>query len=134
MAAHAATRADALRGAYHAHRHAVEAELATQAAFLRDREYARFLRRAVSGAYAGLLRDIFGNPYRPRGFEAAQKTPVVLALAQRLYDERDFPALPILADALEDTGCTDAAVLDHCRGPGRHVRGCWVLDLILGKS
>jgi len=42
--------------------------------------------------------------------------------------------MPILADALEDAGCTDAAILEHCRGPGPHVRGCWVVDLILGKS
>jgi hypothetical protein len=55
-------------------------------------------------------------------------------LAQGIYDERAFERLPILADALEDAGCTDAAILVHCRGPGPHVRGCWVVDLILGKQ
>ena len=55
-------------------------------------------------------------------------------LAQAIYDERAFDRLPILADALEDAGCTDAAILDHCRQPGEHVRGCWVVDLLLGKT
>jgi hypothetical protein len=65
----------------------------------------------------------------------------VLALAQATYDGRTLPAgtlepdrLAVLADALEDAGCTDAAILGHLRGPGPHVRGCWALDLILGKS
>ena len=59
---------------------------------------------------------------------------LVLGLAQAIYDERAFDRLPILADALEDAGCTDAAILEHCRGPGPHVRGCWVVDLLLGKQ
>jgi hypothetical protein len=58
----------------------------------------------------------------------------VVKLAESIYTERAFDRLPILADALEDAGCTDAAVLDHCRGPGPHVRGCWVVDLVLGKE
>lgn len=56
------------------------------------------------------------------------------ALAQAIYDEGTFDRMPILADALEDAGCHDAAMLEHCRGPGPHVRGCWVLDLLLGKE
>ncbi len=55
-------------------------------------------------------------------------------IAQTIYDARAFDRLPLLADALEDAGCTDAAVLSHCREPGEHVRGCWVVDLLLGKS
>ncbi|MDY3556283.1 hypothetical protein R5W24_005446 [Gemmata sp. JC717] len=52
-----------------------------------------------------------------------------------MYESRDFSAMPILADALQDAGCEDGAVLDHCRDPhGVHVRGCWVVDLVLGKS
>ena len=51
-----------------------------------------------------------------------------------IYDDRAFDRLPILADALEDAGCADAAILSHCRGPGEHVRGCWVVDLLLGKA
>jgi hypothetical protein len=58
----------------------------------------------------------------------------VTALAQGIYDERTFTDLPILADAMEEAGCDDADILNHCRGPGLHVLGCWVLDVILGKS
>ena len=54
--------------------------------------------------------------------------------AQAIYDDRAVDRLPILADALEEAGCTDATILDHLRGPGPHVRGCWVLDLLLGKE
>ena len=61
-------------------------------------------------------------------------TPTVVQLAQSIYDDRAFDRLPILADALEEAGCTDAAILDHCRGPGPHVRGCWAVDLLLGKT
>jgi hypothetical protein len=55
-------------------------------------------------------------------------------MAQAIYVERLFADLPILADALKDAGCTDAAILALCRGPGEHVRGCWVVDLLLGKG
>ena len=51
-----------------------------------------------------------------------------------MYDDRDFAAMPILADALEEAGCDSANILAHCREPGVHVRGCWVVDLVLGKS
>jgi hypothetical protein len=55
-------------------------------------------------------------------------------MAQAIYEGRRFADLPVLADALEDAGCADAALLGHCRGPGEHVRGCWVVDLLLGKG
>ena len=58
----------------------------------------------------------------------------VVQLAQVIHNDRAFDRLPILADALEDAGCTDPDTLAHCRGPGPHVRGCWVVDLLLGKS
>jgi Imm-5 like putative immunity protein len=83
---------------------------------------------------ATLLRDIFGNPFRPVAFDPAWRTPTAVALAQRMYDERDFAALPVLADALQDAGCEHPDVLEHCRGGGEHVRGCWVVDLVLGKE
>jgi hypothetical protein len=59
---------------------------------------------------------------------------IVPKLAQAIYDDRVFDRLPILADALEEAGCTNADILNHCRQPGEHVRGCWVVDLLLGKS
>jgi len=83
---------------------------------------------------AALLRDVFGNPFRPVTFDTAWRTATVTNLAQAIYHERAFDRLPILADALEDAGCTNADVLRHCRQPGEHVRGCWVVDLVLGKS
>ena len=61
-------------------------------------------------------------------------TPTVRALAEGIYADRAFDRLPILADALQDAGCDDADVLAHCRGPWPHVRGCWVVDLVLGKG
>jgi hypothetical protein len=88
-----------------------------------------------------LLREVFGNPFRPVEVGHAWQTPQVVALAQAAYEQRELPAgtldpaqLAVLADALEEAGCTDQAILDHLRGPGPHVRGCWVVDLLLGKS
>jgi hypothetical protein len=83
---------------------------------------------------AALLRDIFGNPFRPAAFAPEWRTSTAVALAQQMYESRDFGAMPILADALQDAGCDSGDVLDHCRGPGPHVRGCWVVDLVLGKG
>ena len=58
-----------------------------------------------------------------------------MSLAQQMYDSHDFGAMPILADALQDAGCAVADVLDHCRDTGQvHVRGCWVVDEVLGKK
>jgi hypothetical protein len=80
------------------------------------------------------LRDVFGNPFRPVTLDPAWRTANVVSLARAIYDERAFDRMPILADALEDAGCTSADVLEHCRRPGEHVRGCWVVDLVLGKE
>ena len=62
------------------------------------------------------------------------RTETVFALATGIYTERAFDRMPILADALEDAGCDNADILEHCRGDGPHVRGCWVVDLILEKE
>jgi hypothetical protein len=78
--------------------------------------------------------DIFGNPFRPVTFTPNWRTTTALQLAQAMYESRDFSPLPILADALQEAGCENTDILDHCRGPGPHVRGCWVVDLVLGKS
>ncbi len=83
---------------------------------------------------ARLLRDIIGNPFRPVAVDRNWQSITANKLADAIYAERAFDRLPILADALEDAGCTNTAILKHCRGPGPHVRGCWVVDLILGKS
>ena len=97
----------------------------------------RARRRAHREAWCGLLRDVLGNPDRPAGLDPAWLTwggGLVAMLARRTYDERDFAALPVLGDALEDAGCADPELLGHLRGPGPHVRGCWALDLLLGKG
>lgn len=83
---------------------------------------------------AVLFRDIFGNPFRPVAFDPAWRTEHTTGLALKMYDDREFGAMPILADALEEAGCDNADILAHCREPGVHVRGCWVVDLVLGKS
>jgi hypothetical protein len=85
-----------------------------------------------------LLRDIFAVPFHPpppvSSTILAWDNGTVLKLAQSIYDEGAFDRLPILADALADAGCDDADILRHCREPGEHVRGCWVIDLLLGKE
>jgi len=85
--------------------------------------------------HADLLRDIFGNPFRPVSFNPEWRSDTVLALAHQVYEARDFSAMPILADALQDAGCDDEAILSHCRDANQpHARGCWVVDLVLGKE
>jgi hypothetical protein len=81
-----------------------------------------------------LLRCIFGNPFRPVSFDPAWITETAVALAAGIYADRALDRLPILADALEDAGCDHPDVLSHCRGPGAHARGCWVVDGVLGRS
>ena len=83
---------------------------------------------------ANLLRDIFANPFRHVAADPAWLTPTVVSIAAAICENRAFDRLPILADALEEAGRTDADVLLHCRQPGGHVRGCWVVDLMLGKA
>jgi hypothetical protein len=85
-------------------------------------------------AQTHLLRDIFDNPFRPVEFSSDWRTDTAMSLAKQMYDSREFGAMPILADALQDAGCDNEAVLDHCRGTGPHVRGCWVIDFVLGKA
>jgi hypothetical protein len=72
------------------------------------------------------------NPFRPVVFDPEWRSHTAVALAEGMYAARDFGAMPVLADALEEAGCDSADVLGHCRGPGPHVRGCWVLDHVLG--
>ena len=84
-------------------------------------------------AKAALVRDIFG-PLRFRRVSVVPTwlTPAVVQLARAIYDKGEFCQIPVLADELEKAGCHDQDILSHCRGPGPHVRGCWLLDLMLG--
>jgi hypothetical protein len=91
--------------------------------------------------WADLFRDMVGNPFRPISFEPSWRTSTVKSVAQNAYDDRVLPAgllhadaLAVLADALEDAGCTNADVLTHLRGPGPHARGCWVVDHLMSKK
>ena len=81
-----------------------------------------------------LIREIFGNPFLPQSFSPAWRTEHTTGIAAKMYDDRDFAAMSILADALEEAGCDSAEMLSHCREPGVHVRGCWAVDLVLGKA
>jgi hypothetical protein len=89
------------------------------------------------------IRCIFGNPFRPVTFEPAWRTDTVLALAQQMYEAREFGAMPILADALQEVpsarregfaGCDSDEMLNHARNSSAHARGCWVVDLVLEKA
>ncbi len=81
------------------------------------------------------FHDIFPNPFRPVTFAPEWRTEAAVGIASQMYDSRDFGNMPILADALQDAGCEHADILAHCRDShGVHVRGCWVVDLVLGKS
>jgi hypothetical protein len=74
------------------------------------------------------------NPFGLVRFSPSWCTTTSIAIARQMEDSCDFSAMPILADALQDAGCDDESILDHCRGPGPHCRGCWVVDLVLGKA
>jgi len=83
---------------------------------------------------SNLIREVVGNPYHSVTFSPECQTSAVLALAKQMYASRDFSAMPILADALQDAGCENDDILNHCRDAnGVHVRGCWVVDLVLNK-
>jgi hypothetical protein len=75
------------------------------------------------------------NPFRPITFSPSWRTDTAMSLAHTMYESREFGAMPILADALQDAGCDNDAILSHCRDTSAtHVRGCWVTDLVLGKE
>jgi hypothetical protein len=89
---------------------------------------------AEAEALCRLLRCVAGDPLRPMALDPRWRTAAAVGLAAWIYSERAFDRLPILADALEEAGCEDEAVLAHCRRPGEHARGCWVIDAILGRA
>ncbi|WP_020470576.1 hypothetical protein [Zavarzinella formosa] len=100
----------------------------------RDKQPVRLLSQTELNACCRLMREIFGNPFRPIVIDPSWLTFDVRMIAAGAYEDRAFNRLPILADALQDAGCENEDILSHLRGDGPHVRGCWVLDLILGKS
>jgi len=84
---------------------------------------------------AQLVREVFGNPFRRVTVDPNWLTSTVTALARQAYESGDFTLLPILADALQDAGCENGDILNHCRDAhAMHVHGCWVVDLVLGKE
>src|SRR5262249_13844848 len=95
-------------------------------------------RSAEQSAQCAIIRDLIGPLlFRPHAVDPAWlacNDASASKLAQTIYDERTYDQMPILADALEDAGCSDAETLAHLRGPGPHVRGCWVVDLLLSKE
>jgi hypothetical protein len=90
-------------------------------------------RRSPGRREGNLVRELYGNPFRTVAVDAALRRPGMQTFARRIYRERAFDALPIFADALEDAGCDCVELLEHFRGPGPHFRGCWALDLVLGR-
>jgi hypothetical protein len=79
-----------------------------------------------------VVADVLGDPAAPARFNPVWRTSTVLALARGIHQNLAFDRLPILADAMEEAGCDDESVLEHCRRATTHVRGCWVVDLAMG--
>ena len=126
-----------IHGTFHhtnAYTHAVQ-EIETADACCYSDETQREIQTAAEHALlATVVRDIVGNPFRPVALDPSWRTEAVVALAAGIYADRAFDRLPVLADALDDAGCAHPDLLAHCRSPGPHVRGCWAVDLLLGKS
>lgn len=103
---------------------------------------AKSVRRAIPKKYrhaefarqAGIIRDVVGNPFRPVLLDPRWRTANVVDLVRTIDEDGAYERLPILADALMDAGCDDEQIIGHCRTDGPHVRGCWVVDHLLGKS
>jgi hypothetical protein len=105
------------------------------------RDAGRSVGEGEAAIQAALLREVFGNPFQFGSLDAAWRTPTVALLAHAAYEERFLPSghldnarLAVLGDALEEVGCNDAVLLEHLRGPGPHVRGCWAVDALLAKE
>ncbi len=95
---------------------------------------ASYAQKREERALVAIVRDIFGNPYRPVVTNPAWLTSDVVNLAKAIYDEQAFDRMVKLADSLKQVGCDQPDILAHCTGKGPHVRGCWVIDLLLGKN
>jgi hypothetical protein len=93
-----------------------------------------FTSAAERSAQVALVRELFGDAYRPAAVEAEWLTEGVVRLARSIYEQRAFEHMPDLARALADAGCKDRELLEHCAGPAEHARGCWALDALLGRN
>jgi hypothetical protein len=90
---------------------------------------------ALASLRRRMVPELIGDPFVPVTFDPEWRTSTAVSLSKQMYESRDFSAMPILADALQDAGCEADAILAHCRDPRQvHVRGCWVVDLVLGKA
>jgi hypothetical protein len=131
-------RSEASEAAYYASSTAYRAAaaIANPGAAPHARAFANSL-AAEEKAQSDLLRCIFGHLFRPATIPSTVRTwnnATVVKLAQSIHARQTLDHLPILADALEEAGCDNADILDHLRGPGPHTRGCWALDLLLGRE
>jgi hypothetical protein len=127
--------ANAASAAYH--EGAIDAEDEDLTTALARRPGAAASRARERTEQADILRELFGNPFKPVTVDRAWllwNGGTVSALATKVYAENAFDRLPLLADSLEDAGCWETNLLGHLRGPGAHARGCWALDLILAKN
>jgi hypothetical protein len=139
VAESAEANADAAAEAYHLTLRRLDA--AWDAAWAANRRVCRAA-CVVDGPENGVrredvIRELWGNPFRPPVIDPSWlswNNGLVAQLAEAIYEENAFERMPLLADALLDAGCTDEQILTHCRGAATHVRGCWVLDALLGKE
>ena len=105
--------------------------------FLVLHETARLIPEVPAARQCGLIRCVFGNPWHPTAIPPAVKKwreGTVVRVAEAIYEKRLWEDLPLLGDALDDAGLEDAAALEHCRRPGPHAKGCFVVDALLGRS
>jgi hypothetical protein len=132
------TARDAMQAAYNTPQLAAEALVWEARGGNPFQKSESFHQEAIRGSeqihQADLLRDIVGNPFRAATVQPNWQTPTVMALTRVAYTERTFDLLPILGDALEEAGCAEAGILSHCRQPGLHARGCWVVDCLLARE
>jgi hypothetical protein len=91
------------------------------------------LPKALANLFGRAIHDVIGSPFRPPAFDAAWRSAEVRELGNTIYHQRAFDKMVLLGDALRTAGCSSEEILDHCQVPREHYRGCWVLDLLLGK-
>jgi hypothetical protein len=115
----------------------IAGEVANQILIANDEIQSAERYEAECKSLSNYVRCVFGNPFRSVGVHPAWlawNDGTVQKIAKSIYEDRAFDRMPILADALEDAGCNNTDILNHCRNPGEHVRGCWVIDALLGKE